>query len=98
MNIGTRNLLGFSYIKRPWMTCVPVVHVESSESDINPPIIMDTIIPTSLTRLEMTISFGVKASTNVLKISKAVHNTEVAATPMVMDSHLIWPSAHEFPR
>lgn len=71
------------------MTCVPVVHDERSVSDINPPIIMDTMIPTSLMRLETTISFGVRASANVLKISNAVHSIEIAATPILMDSHLI---------
>lgn len=80
------------------MTCVPVVHEERSVSDINPPIIMDTILPTSLMRLETTISFGVRASANVLKISNAVHNIEIAATPMLMDSHLMWSSAQTSPR
>lgn len=63
-------------------------------SDINPPMIMDTMMPASLTRLDMTISFGVRASANVLKISNAVNSIEMAAKPIVMDSHLIWPSAY----
>lgn len=79
------------------MTCVPVTHLERSVSDINPPMIMDTMIPVSLIRLETTISFGVRASAKVLKISKAVHNIETAAKPIVMDSQLVSPSAHAYP-
>lgn len=87
--------MGGSYIKRPWITCIPVIHLErSSVSDINPPMIMDTMMPTSLIMLETTISFGVRASANVLKISNAVHSIEMAAKPIVMDSHLMCPSAH----
>lgn len=93
MKSRIRYLLGGSHSNRPCMTCVAVVQVERV-SDINPPIIMDTIIPTSFTRLEMTISFGVKASANVLNISKAVHSIEIAAKPIVIDSHLISSSAH----
>lgn len=65
-------------------------------SDINPPMIMDTMIPVSLTRLETTISFGVRASANVLKISNVVNSIEMAAKPIVMDSHLFWPSAYTY--
>jgi hypothetical protein len=72
--------------------------VDKSVSDINPPMIMDTIIPASLMRFEMAISFGVRASENVLKISNAVQNIEIAATPMFTDSHLALSSAHIWSR